>query len=590
MAGNIRNALPNGTKLGEHYKIEECIGVGSFSIVYRARHGDNPDDVCAIKELFPSHLVSRKGKLVRPSSSGVVESYKKTLSGFLSEAKRLTRLGDCPGVVRCRNYFEENRTSYLVMEYVEGKCLRDMIAAYKERNDTFKPEVVKSWFEDLLSGLKEVHKAGLLHLDIRPDNVYIRHQDKKPVLLGFGAVRHEMGKRTESDSLVGTRPYAPYEQEHSHGELGPWTDIYALGMTFYELMFLDRDKLPSSSSRKAEDLLLPAVSREEGSVYTADFLELIDMCLSVDKENRPQSVEKVESSLPKKSAPLKESIAPRPRRLTELAVLIAFLVVLVSGSVMYFWLLPAPPDSKPAPSELEPREPPDAAAHEIEMVKLSEGSFLMGSESGELYEQPVHRVEIKPFAIGKYEVLGFQYRAFEKATDRNAAKYWGDKAPVTNVSWDDAQAYIDWLNKQNKQTGLNYRLPTEAEWEYAIRAGSTTTYHFGDDEKDLSIYANYGRHNRGPMEAGSFRSNAWGIYDMLGNVWEWVEDCWHEDYSGAPSDGRPAWVEGCDLVNEAVVRGGSWDADAWLLRSANRGQTPRTNRGNLIGFRLAQDL
>ncbi len=573
MAGNIRNALPNGTKLGEHYKIEECIGVGSFSIVYRARHGDNPDDVCAIKELFPSHLVSRKGKLVRPSSSGVVESYKKTLSGFLSEAKRLTRLGDCPGVVRCRNYFEENRTSYLVMEYVEGKCLRDMIAAYKERNDTFKPEVVKSWFEDLLSGLKEVHKAELLHLDIRPDNVYIRHQDKKPVLLGFGAVRHETGKRTESDSLVSTRPYAPYEQERSHGELGPWTDIYALGVMFYELMFLDRDELPDSSSRldsifikKAGDLLPPAVSRKESSGYPSDFLRLIEKCLSVDKENRPQSVEEVGSSLPKKSVPSEDPIAPRSRRLVGLAVSIAFLVVLVSGSVMYFW---------PRPNPLE-----------IEMVELRGGNFLMGSEFGSADERPIHRVEIEPFAIGKYEVLGFQYRAFETATGRSGAEYHGDKASVTNVSWYDAQKYIDWLNDR---TGLNYRLPTEAEWEYAARAGSITAYHFGDDEYLLYRYANYGQRNSGPMKAGSFRPNAWGIYDMLGNVWEWVEDCWHDDYSGAPSD-RRAWVSGCVDTERAVLRGGSWNAHAWSLRSVSRAGSSRSVRSDLSGFRLVQDL
>ena len=222
----------------------------------------------------------------------------------------------------------------------------------------------------------------------------------------------------------------------------------------------------------------------------------------------------------------------------------------------------------------------------IEMVKLEGGSFLMGSESGDAGEQPVHRVSIKPFAIGKYEVLGFQYRAFETATGRSGASYRGDKAPVTGVSWIDAQAYIAWLNGR---TGLKYRLPTEAEWEYAARAGSTAKYHFGDDEYLLSRYVNYGKPS-GTTKAGSFLPNAWGIYDMLGNVWEWVEDCWHDDYSGAPSDGR-AWVSGCDEADSAVVRGGSWLNTAGGLRSAYRLWIPRAIRNHGVdGFRLVRDL
>ncbi len=238
-----------------------------------------------------------------------------------------------------------------------------------------------------------------------------------------------------------------------------------------------------------------------------------------------------------------------------------------------------------------------AGPTDIEMVELRKGRFLMGSESfgGNLRERPFRRVSIKSFAIGKYEVLGFQYRAFETATGRSGAEYHRDKAPVVNVSWDDAQAYIAWLNDR---TGLKYRLPTEAEWEYAARAGSATRYHFGDDESLLSRYANYGGRNSGPIKAGSFSPNAWGLYDMLGNVWEWVEDCWHTDYvvgfghrkQLAPSDGR-AWVSGCDEADRAVVRGGSWYTSAWFLRSAYRLWIPRAIRNHGVdGFRLVRDL
>ena len=222
----------------------------------------------------------------------------------------------------------------------------------------------------------------------------------------------------------------------------------------------------------------------------------------------------------------------------------------------------------------------------IEMVQLESGSFLMGSQDGGANEKPVRWVSIKPFAIGKYEVLGFQYRAFEIATGRNGARYYGDRSPVGGVSWYDAQAYIDWLNDR---TGLKYRLPTEAEWEYAVRAGSRTRYHFGDDEYLLFRYANYDDNHDDPIKAGSFRPNAWGIYDMLGNVFEWVEDCWHDDYSGAPSDGR-AWVSGCDGGDRAVVRGGSWSFSARHFWSAYRNWGNRPDRYAFYGFRLARDL
>ena len=229
----------------------------------------------------------------------------------------------------------------------------------------------------------------------------------------------------------------------------------------------------------------------------------------------------------------------------------------------------------------------DAATLKPEMVELEGGRFLMGSRDGSKWERPVHCVTIKPFEIGMYEVLGFQYKAFEKATSRSSStKPREDDAPVTDVSWYDAEAYIAWLNGR---TGLKYRLPTEAEWEYAARAGSTTAYHFGDDENLLSLYANYGGRNSGPMTAGNFRPNAWGIYDMLGNVQEWVEDCWHKDYSDAPSDGR-AWESGCDMKEVAVVRGGSWFNDAGFLRSANRFRINRTSRYDDTGFRLAREL
>jgi eukaryotic-like serine/threonine-protein kinase len=154
-----------------------------------------------------------------------------------------------------------------------------------------------------------------------------------------------------------------------------------------------------------------------------------------------------------------------------------------------------------------------------------------------------------------------------------------------NVSWDDAQSYVAWLSKI---TGKAYRLLSEAEWEYAARAGSTTRYSFGDDEAELDQYSWYsGNSISRAHPVGQKTPNAFGIFDMHGNVWEWVEDCYHDDYEGAPVDGA-AWTTGdCDA---RVVWGGSWGSDPQHLRAATRLRSTPANQFNYLGFRVGRAL
>ena len=204
-----------------------------------------------------------------------------------------------------------------------------------------------------------------------------------------------------------------------------------------------------------------------------------------------------------------------------------------------------------------------------------------------------NRFTVKPsgavpaFRLGKYEVTFAQWDACvsDGGCDDN-----GDgrgNQPVIYVSWDDVQSFIDWLNNK---TGGNYRLPTEAEWEYAARAGTTTKYSWGNDIG--SNRANCYNDECGDSwdytaPVGSFPANPWGLHDMHGNVWEWVQDCLNYDYVGAPTDGS-AWTSG--NCSQRVVRGGAWGDDAWNLRSASRGRGGRTGRfDGSNGFRLAQD-
>jgi len=228
-----------------------------------------------------------------------------------------------------------------------------------------------------------------------------------------------------------------------------------------------------------------------------------------------------------------------------------------------------------------------------EMVVIPAGSFQMGDLTGDggSEEKPVHTVTFaKLFAMGKYEVAFEDYDKFASATSRQllSDEGWGrDKQPVIYVSWDDAVTYAQWLSEQ---TGKKYRLPSEAEWEYAARAGSTTKYPWGNDIG--SSHANcYGCGSQWDEKqtapVGSFAANAFGLFDTAGNVWEWTQDCWNENFNGAPADGA-AWQSGD--CGRRVERGGSWNNLPDWLRSASRHWNSTDYRYSTLGFRLVQDL
>ena len=229
-----------------------------------------------------------------------------------------------------------------------------------------------------------------------------------------------------------------------------------------------------------------------------------------------------------------------------------------------------------------------------ELVVVPAGSFRMGCVSGQNCfddELPVHEVRVPSFALGRYEVLFEEYDRFVAATGRERPDDagWGRGGrPVMNVPWEDATAYAEWLSAE---TGQQYRLPSESEWEYAARAGTTTQYSWGSDIGQNR--ANCGEcGSRWDTEqtapAGSFAANAWGLHDMHGNVHEWAEDCWHASYARAPADGS-AWTRGGDC-RRRVLRGGSWLDSPSFVRSASRVRLDVGDRVGLVGFRLARTL
>ena len=251
-----------------------------------------------------------------------------------------------------------------------------------------------------------------------------------------------------------------------------------------------------------------------------------------------------------------------------------------------------------------------------EMVIIPAGSFLMGSPESErmpmlktdsTYDEifncglPRHSITIaKPFALGKYAVTFDDYDRYAQAAgvEKPRDQGWGrGNRPVINVSWNDAQAYIKWLNEQpeirQSLQGQQYRLPSEVEWEYAARAGTTTRFSTGDQitTEQGNFNGNYkgaaksGKYLQKTTPVGSYPSNPWGLSDMHGNVWETVQDCWNNSYQGAPSNEK-AWETGD--CSRRVIRGGSWNSDSELSRSAFRMWEIATNRGNFVGLRLAR--
>jgi len=221
-----------------------------------------------------------------------------------------------------------------------------------------------------------------------------------------------------------------------------------------------------------------------------------------------------------------------------------------------------------------------------EMVQLPEGTFEMGSNNGESDEKPVHPVSVKNFAMGRYEVTFEEYDKFCEATKREkpSDSGWGrGKRPVINVNWNDAKAYVQWLSEQ---TGKDYRLPSEAQWEYACRAGSTGKYSFGDDINQLGNYGWYDKNSENQAHpVGEKQPNKFGLYDMHGNVWEWLEDVWHENYNGSPTDGS-AWISGDSNIH--LIRGGSWDFNDDSLRCANRFRNDAAGRFIIRGLRISR--
>ena len=655
------NTLPVGYRL-HHYRIEAVLGAGGFGITYRAVH-EALQTQAAIKEYFPVEwsyrdrddvnvLANTQGALPT-SEAGEEVCYTWGLERFLNEARILAQVNH-PGVVRVRDFFQANGTAYIVMDYEDGEPLSQTL----QREKTLPEDQVRQLLADVLPALEAVHAKNYLHRDLKPANLY-RRSDGRTILIDFGAARQALGRRSKSVTSVFSPGYSPIEQYLVDGKgYGPWTDIYAVGAVLYHCV---TGVAPiEAPARVLEDPLKPAEDVAAGR-YSPALLRLVDRSMAVRPEKRFQSVAQMRATL---NAPAEDDgdrtvklelpplldlhrsgekprlvIAeppkqppPKPSGLFQLrwldwrrgAVILAVVAVLAGAVEIGRRIIIAPPvkPDTPIPSGVTPMPPvtpPKPAGSPtppqpgqrfadpvtgMEFVWIQPGCFMMGSPEAEkdrsANEAP-HQVCLKGFWMGSHEVTNAHYQRFDARHDSGAYESHALNSadqPVVRASWQEAVAYANWLSGK---TGLRFRLPTEAEWEYAARAGKTISRTWGDESNQACRYANiYDETARktkplnwanypcedGQVAAapvGQYAANAFGLYDMLGNVAEWT--CSEYDSGYAGGENRCADPNAA-VGGRRVLRGGSWSDYPGLVRFAYRFPAAPEYRKFDLGFRL----
>ena len=296
-SGQPRSApLPVGTLLS-NYRIVKKLASGGFSFVYLAT--DEHGTPVAVKEYLPSSLARRSpGELIPVVPEESASAFRLGLKYFFEEGRSLARISH-PAIVRVLNFFRENGTVYMVMTYEQGKTLQRHIVGHEEpMRETFLRRV----FIQLLNGLREVHIHKLLHLDIKPGNIYLR-EDHSPILLDFGAARQTLTSEASRFQPMYTPGFAAPELYRKHNELGPWTDIYSIGATVYACM---AGTPPQEATQREKDDKLAEGLERLSKVYTASLIELVGWCLKMKPDERPQSVFRLQKVLREESNALTE--------------------------------------------------------------------------------------------------------------------------------------------------------------------------------------------------------------------------------------------------------------------------------------------
>ncbi|MEH2401879.1 bifunctional serine/threonine-protein kinase/formylglycine-generating enzyme family protein [Nostoc sp.] len=608
------------------YEIIRELGGGGFAITFLAKDYLQPSQpLCVVKQLRPEHNEPR-----------IVEF-------FETEATVLEKLGKYSQIPQLLAHFRENKNLYIVQEFIEGHDLKQEIIPGKQLSEDY----VTKLLQDVLEVLSFVHNQQVIHRDIKPENLMRRHQDGKIFLIDFGAVK-ELGAlivnvegKVTSSVIIGTPGYMPNEQKNAKPIFA--SDIYALGVTVIQAL-TGISAVDFEEDAKTGEILWrhkAQVSKHLANVLT----KMVRRHYTLRYANATEVLEDLSKKLPPPPTRPQQSVNWSRRRVIQTVGLMgasfSFAIVvekLLLNNSAQKTTLPStssiPTNNIPVPSPKETPALPKISVNPqefalktfqfevmkvdqqgnsttispgqanffiedlgngntLEMVEIPGGHFLMGSPLTEKErnpnEGPQHLMTLQPFFIGKFTVTQEQYQA---VMGMNPSSLQGAKLPVVEVSWNDA---VNFCKKLSFMTSKSYRLPTEAEWEYAARAGTTTPFYFG--ETITTKIANYngesygsapqGENRQETADVGSLPANAFGLYEMHGNVWEWCQDKYHNDYRGMRADGS-AWGSGNN--NPCLLRGGSWFSQSSVCRSSAHLDGSNSDVATDYGFRVVCTL